>query len=237
MTNSLITLLPNKTLSWSSTSSLKTADTSWHVFLSLSLLPSVSPMQALRETRSCSAACCRSDQHTGRQSETMGWNTGFGDGSRSEKGPIEKLHFLYQTMHFRSQRNSQMLKSICITKQNLFTTGKFPNALLRSRSSFTNVLCHSNISGNIPREMFAIMNTTAFNLFTSNRDPTISRVNSRCIIGHKRKTFPANVIRCQRFEERGGSICGASILMPQTFSDISEMKSIKTVHFIVFHMS
>ena len=134
----------------------------------------------------------------------MGWNTGFGDGSRSEKGPIEKLHFLYQTMHFRSQRNSQMLKSICITKQNLFTTGKFPNALLRSRSSFTNVLCHSNISGNIPREMFAIMNTTAFNLFTSNRDPTISRVNSRCIIGHKRKTFPANVIRCQRFEERGG---------------------------------
>ena len=134
----------------------------------------------------------------------MGWNTGFGDGSRSEKGPIEKLHFLYQTMHFRSQRNSQMLKSICITKQNLFTTGKFPNALLRSRSSFTNVLCHSNISGNIPREMFAIMNTTAFNLFTSNRDPTISRVNSRCIIGHKRKTFPANVRRCQRFEERGG---------------------------------
>ena len=87
----------------------------------------------------------------------MGWNTGFGDGSRSEKGPPEKLHFLYQTMHFRSQRNSQMLKSICITKQNLFTTGKFPNALLRSRSSFTNVLCHSNISGNIPGEMFAIM--------------------------------------------------------------------------------
>ena len=165
----------------------------------------------------------------------MGWNTGFGDGSRSEKGPIEKLHFLYQTMHFRSQRNSQMLKSICITKQNLFTTGKFPNALLRSRSSFTNVLCHSNISGNIPREMFAIMNTTAFNLFTSNRDPTISRVNSRCIIGHKRKTFPANVIRCQRFEERGetfGFHFGAVDIF-RYFRD----EGYQNCSFVVFHIS
>ena len=194
-------------------------------------------MQALRETRSCSAACCWSDQHTGRQSETMGWNTGFGDGSRSEKGPPEKLHFLYQTMHFRSQRNSQMLKSICITKQNLFTTGKFPNALLRSRSSFTNVLCHSNISGNIPREMFAIMNTTAFNLFTSNSDPTISRVNSRCIIGHKRKTFPANVIRCQRFEERGGKCLRAFHFGAVDIFRYFRDEGYQNCSFVIFHIS
>ena len=135
----------------------------------------------------------------------MGWNTGFGDGSRSEKGPIEKLHFLYQTMHFRSQRNSQMLKSICITKQNLFTTGKFPNALLRSRSSFTNVLCHSNISGNILGEMFAIMkHERVRSLHEQQRSNNLKGEFS--LRHHKRKTFPANVIRCQRFEERGGNV-------------------------------
>ena len=97
-------------------------------------------MQALRETRSCSAACCWSDQHTGRQSETMGWNTGFGDGSRSENNQLKHtfplpnnafsipaqltdaqkyLHYQTEPVHYRQVSECTSTKQVIFHKRTL----------------------------------------------------------------------------------------------------------------------